>query len=88
MSVISFPRRIDTRRSPSGPAVRPTHRQSAPRRAEAAQRWRSTSSARKAAVVFIVALAICLAGSMFEANRQIQIHQLQSELLQQQSTYA
>ena len=38
--------------------------------------------------MFIVALAICLPGSMFEANRQIEMHQLQSQLLQQQSTYA
>jgi hypothetical protein len=68
--------------------ARPTHRESAPRRAEAAQRWRTTSSARKAVVVFVLALAICLAGSMFEANRQIEMHQLQSQLLQEQSTYA
>lgn len=88
MSVISFPRRVDTRRPPARPTSRPTHAQPAPRRAEAAQRWRSTSSARKAAAVFIVALAICLAGSMIEANRQIEIHQLQSQLLQQQSSYA
>ncbi len=88
MSVISFPRRVDTRRPSARPIARPTHRQRAPRRTEAAQRWRSTSSARKAVAVFIVALAICLVGSMFEANRQIEIHQLQSQLLQQQSTYA
>lgn len=88
MSVISFPRRVDTRRAPSRPSASWSHRQPAPRRAEAVQRWRSTSSVRKAAVVFIVALAVCLAGSMFEANRQIQIHQLQSDLLQLQSTYA
>jgi hypothetical protein len=34
------------------------------------------------------ALALTLAGSMFDANRQIEIHQLQSQLLQDQSTYA
>jgi hypothetical protein len=92
VSVISFPRRVDTRRQTdrpqARPASRPTHRQAAPRRAEAAKRWRSASSARKAAIVVVVALAISLAGSMFEANRQIEIHQLQSQLLQEQSTYA
>jgi hypothetical protein len=36
----------------------------------------------------VVALALSLAGSMFEANRQIEIHNLQSQLLQEQSTYA
>ena len=34
------------------------------------------------------ALALSLAGSMLVANRQIQLHQLQSQLLQDQSTYA
>jgi cell division protein FtsL len=38
--------------------------------------------------VVVVALAVTLAGSMFEANRQIEIHQLQSQLLQEQSSYA
>jgi hypothetical protein len=38
--------------------------------------------------VVVVALALSLAGSMFDANRQIEIHQLQSQLLQDQSTYA
>jgi hypothetical protein len=31
---------------------------------------------------------LSLAGSMFEANRQIEIHTLQSRLLQEQSMYA
>jgi hypothetical protein len=35
-----------------------------------------------------VALALSLAGSMLVANRQVQIHQLQGQLLQMQSTYA
>lgn len=36
----------------------------------------------------VVALALSLTGSMLEANRQIEIHNLQSELLQEQSSYA
>ena len=36
----------------------------------------------------MIALSLSLAGSMIEANRQIQLHALQSQLLQDQSTYA
>jgi hypothetical protein len=36
----------------------------------------------------VLAIAVSLGGSMFEANRQIEIHSLQSQLLQAQSTYA
>ena len=36
----------------------------------------------------IVALALSMAGSMVVANRQVQLHALQSQLLQAQSTYA
>jgi hypothetical protein len=43
---------------------------------------------RRSSIVVGVALALTLAGSMFDANRQIEIHQLQSQLLQDQSTYA
>ena len=82
MSVISFPRRADTLR-PTSRTVRPAaHRAPAPRRDVAVRRWRGTSSARKAATVVVVALALSLTGSMLEANRQIEIHNLQSQLLQ------
>jgi hypothetical protein len=36
----------------------------------------------------MAALALTLAGSMLDANRQVEIHDLQSQLLQDQSTYA
>jgi hypothetical protein len=98
VSVISFPRRVDdTRRAPARPSAparpaaptRPrTHRAPAPRRAAATRQWGRTSSARKAAILVVLALMIALGGSMFEANRQIEIHTLQSQLLQDQSTYA
>jgi hypothetical protein len=39
-------------------------------------------------VVVVAALALSLTGSMLEANRQIEIHNLQSQLLQDQSSYA
>jgi len=91
VSVISFPRRVDTRRPPTrrAPSTRPaSHRADAPRRGVATKRWRATSSSRKSAIVVVLALMLSLAGSMFEANRQIEIHALQSQLLQEQSTYA
>jgi len=98
VSVISFPRRVDdTRRVPVRPSApsrpvaptRPrTHRAPAPRRAATTRQWGRTSSPRKAAIVIVLALMIALGGSMFEANRQIEIHTLQSQLLQDQSTYA
>lgn len=91
MSVISFPRKVDTRRVPTRPApsTRPaSHRAPAPRRAVTAKRWRATSSTRKSATIVVLALILSLAGSMIEANRQIEIHALQSQLLQEQSTYA
>ena len=88
MSVISFPRRVESLRPAPRPVRPASHRAVSPRRAVAAQRWRGTSSARKSAVVVVLALAISLTGSMFEANRQIEIHNLQSQLLQEQSTYA
>jgi len=91
VSVISFPRRVDTPRPAKRdrPSTRPaSHRARAPRRAEATRRWSQTSSPRKSAIIVVLALGLALTGSMFEANRQIEIHTLQSQLLQDQSSYA
>ncbi|MHB1208341.1 MAG: hypothetical protein ACYC1I_01375 [Acidimicrobiales bacterium] len=92
MSVISFPRRVDTRRRPrtaSRPATRtPVHQERAPRRRAVASVWRGATVQRKSVVVVAFALVLSLAGSMIVAERQIQLHQLQSQLLQDQSTYA
>lgn len=92
MSVISFPRRVDTRRPlrPVAPPAsrRPAHEEVAPRRRAVTAVWRGTSSGRKSILVVGFALALSLASSMVVANRQIEIHQLQSQLLQDQSTYA
>lgn len=92
MSVISFPRRIDTRRParpvPRPATRRPTHQELAPRRRAVISLWRGTTSARKSVVVVSFALVLSLASSILVANRQIEIHQLQSQLLQDQSTYA
>ncbi len=92
MSVISFPRRV----SP-GPTTRPlapptsrraVHKERAPRRRAVVSIWRGASVERKSVLVVTVALILSLSGSMLVANRQIQLHELQSQLLQDQSTYA
>lgn len=91
MSVVTFPRRTDVARpSELERRRRPVHRAPAgtPSRSETAPAWRRTSSAAKAAVIVVVALALSLAGTMLEASRQIELHSLQNELLQQQSNYA
>ena len=91
MSVISFPRRVDTRRPlrRETPTTRPAaHRARAPRRDVVTQRWRGASTSRRSVLIVVLALALSLAGSMVEANRQIEIHALQNQLLQEQSTFA
>lgn len=91
MSVITFPRRVEVRparrttrsttKLQSTPAL-PTHRRAR------GSLWLGSKAVRRSAIVVVVALALSIAGSMLDANRQIQIHQLQSQLLQDQSTYA
>ncbi len=85
MSVISFPRRVETPRR--GPAINTRPRGVRAPVAER-RRWRSASHSRRAIVALGVAMAISLGGSMWVANRQIEIHALQSQLLQEQSNYA
>ena len=50
--------------------------------------WRGSSAARKSGVIVFIALALSITGSMVVANRQVQLHELQSQLLQVQSNYA
>lgn len=96
MSVISMPRRVNASptRTRSRPRVqpatrrRPLHEAVAPRRASVTKTVRRSSSLRKSSAVVIVALAFSIGGSMVVANRQIQLHALQNQLLQAQSTYA
>jgi len=91
VSVIAFPRRVDagpTRPRTRSASKRATRQARAAHRLQAGSFWRGTKAVRRSSIVVVVALALTLAGSMFEANRQIEIHQLQSQLLQDQSTYA
>jgi len=61
-------------------------RRGRPRRRAVTRTWRGASSLRKSCVIVIFALALSMAGSMVVANRQVELHALQSQLLQSQST--
>ena len=83
----------ERRRPPSpsrgaGPRRVATHRADAPRRRAVTARWSRATAPRRSAILVAVALSLCIAGSMVVANRQVQLHQLQSRLLQLQSAYA
>jgi len=96
VSVVSTPRRVDPR--PIRPRTRPTaspetrrrpsHEAVAPRRAAVTKTVHRSSSLHKSVVVVVIALVLSIAGSMVVANRQVQLHALQNQLLQAQSTYA
>jgi len=86
VSVVALPRRFEAPEPRT--AARGRHETIAPRRAAVRARWTHASAVRRSVVVVAVALAISLSGSMLVANRQVQIHQLQSQLLQLQSDYA
>jgi type II secretory pathway pseudopilin PulG len=51
-------------------------------------RLASLSALKKSVAIVALAVLIALFGSMLETNRQVELHQLQSEVLQQQSSYA
>ncbi len=90
MSVITFPRRVERR--PAAPAPPAPRLGAARARAQSPgvlrTHWRGVSPARRSALIVGAAIALSLAGSMLVANRQIELHRLQSELLQAQSNYA
>ncbi len=94
MSVISFPRHVEARPRPRTTVAPPRKTSGSEKRERVSHRrsvlspWRNASATRKSALVLSSAIVIALAGSMFVANRQMEIHQLQSKLLQDQSTYA
>lgn len=84
MSVITFPRRIE---APSLPRQRV-----APARHEAQRstrrRWRDRSLTFKVSAIGALTVVALLSGSSYAAQRQVQLHQLQSTLLQAQAHYA
>jgi len=101
MSVISIPRRDVTapRRTTTPPRtrVRPstrvaptptTRRETLPRHARTQGRLASISVMKRSVAIVSAAVIISLFGSMLETNRQVELHQLQSQVLQGQSAYA
>jgi len=101
MSVISLPRRDVTapRRTTTPPrtCVRPstrvaptptTRRETLPRHARTQGRLASISVMKRSVAIVSAAVIISLFGSMLETNRQVELHQLQSQVLQGQSAYA
>ena len=101
MSVVSLPRRDVTiprpGPSPARPRVRPavrtaptptTRREARPRHAFRQGRLASISVVKKSVAIVAAAVMLSLFGSMLETNRQVQLHQLQSQVLQEQSNYA
>ena len=101
MSVVSLPRRDvafpRTAPAPARPRVRrstrtaptpTTRRKTRPRRAPSQGRLASISVVKKSVAIVAAAVVLSLFGSMLETNRQVQLHQLQSQVLQEQSSYA
>ncbi len=91
MSVVSFPRRVESGRTVERrdrTRTHASHRSNVTRGEVVARRWRSASPVRRSVVLVVAALSLALLGTMIEANRQVEIHSLQSQLLQLQSTYA
>lgn len=95
MSIISFPRRVETvpRRS-SSPAPTRTRRAPAPvvapsrpRHAAEGRRQRLTP-VTKAMIVLFAAVLVSVGGMVENGSRQVELHSLQSQLLQDQSAYA
>jgi len=92
MSVITLPRRVETRERVhpnTKPATRrPAHRAKGTRRRVVITVWKGTSTSRRSALIVMFAILLSLSGSMLVSSRQIEIHQLKSQLLQEQSNYA
>ncbi len=101
MSVVSLPRRDvvvpRSQPSPTRTRVRPstrvaptptTRRETRTRHAHSRGRLASISVLKKSVAIVVLAVVVSLFGSMLETNRQVQLHQLQSQVLQGQSAYA
>ncbi len=84
MSVVTIPRRLEAPSSPRTQRAPAKHQiKTAPRR-----RWRERSITFKVSVVVGLTVVVLLSGSSYAAQRQVQIHQLQTTLLQDQARYA
>ncbi len=87
--------------TPTRPRVRPAVRPSSDpvrvpstradtrgRQVVTAKHAASRSVLKRSVAIVVVAVVVAVFGSMLETNRQVQLHQLQSQLLQEQSAYA
>jgi cell division protein FtsL len=100
VSVVSLPRRnvvvprstpssTRTRVRPSAPTTKPvTREETRGRHVRTQGRLASISVLKKSVTIVVAAVMLSLFGSMLETNRQVQLHSLQSQVLQDQSTYA
>ncbi|MBW4029845.1 MAG: hypothetical protein HIU57_04095 [Acidobacteria bacterium] len=101
MSVVSLPRREDfvapVPVSPPGVRTRPSTRvaptpttqgATRPRHAHRRGRLASISAMKKSVIIVCAAVVLSLLGSMLETNRQVQLHLLQNQVLQEESAYA
>jgi hypothetical protein len=74
---------------PPAPATLPVTRgETRGRHASTQGRLASISVLKKSVAIVVAAVMLSLFGSMLETNRQVQLHSLQSQVLQDQSTYA
>ena len=83
MSVVTFPRRVEHRPPPARTTAR--HRSSTP---SVIAGWRHRSLGVKLGIVAVSALLVVMAGSSYAAQRQVELHQQQTLLLQVQAKYA
>jgi hypothetical protein len=74
---------------PSAPTTKPVTRgETRGLHASTQGRLASISVLKKSVAIVVAAVMLSLFGSMLETNRQVQLHSLQSQVLQDQSTYA
>ena len=85
MSIVALPRRAETR-IPTLARPRTVRQHAAPKPLVA--RWTKRSTSTKLAAIAISTMVVLLAGNSYAAQRQVEIHQLQTNLLQNQSQYA
>lgn len=85
MSVVALPRRPEA--DLKVPRRAPSHRP-ATKRPSLIQRWSTRSHIVRVSLVLGVAVGVVLLGNAYATERQVEIHQMQTEILQAQSRYA
>jgi hypothetical protein len=92
MSVITFPRStsrpIRRETPPSKVTTTAPGRTKSRHRRPISRRWTALAPSGRAAIIGAVAMFVVLVGNTYTAQRQIELHNLQAQLLQAQSSYA